>query len=292
MLMSAKDLGKALNINRNTVASVYKELEKEGFVKIAKGAGTFVLPDRTDPRMKMISRIMDQALDQALKTGTAKNDILDLFMTNLLQKAAEPAHCGRIILIGCNYPILEYLDSQIKLHCQMDSHFMLIQDIEIYPNKFLKRALEYDAVICDFNQIGSLMKAAPDLGVKPVTFLMNTDFSILNEIAILSPQTAIGFCCTSVRSANSFFHPILTSSNSTFNGVVAGLDNRESINLMLTSCDIVFATEYAYEDVVRTAGSLELTIKKVVPQISADHLNYIVSTLKNRMLPYSEIISI
>ena len=36
LLLSAKDLGAFLNINRNTAATAYKELEQEGFLTIVK----------------------------------------------------------------------------------------------------------------------------------------------------------------------------------------------------------------------------------------------------------------
>jgi DNA-binding transcriptional regulator YhcF (GntR family) len=104
MLRSDKDLGACLNINQNTVASVYKALEKEGFVKIIQGAGTFVRPDCTDSNTNQISQIMDHALIQVIKTETAKSDIIDQFIIPLLKKSVEPSHCGQVILIGCNYP--------------------------------------------------------------------------------------------------------------------------------------------------------------------------------------------
>ena len=47
-LLSAKQMGLFLNINRNTVAAAYKELESQGYVRVIKGSGTYVgdLPDQ------------------------------------------------------------------------------------------------------------------------------------------------------------------------------------------------------------------------------------------------------
>jgi hypothetical protein len=58
----------------------------------------------------------------------------------------------------------------------MNSHFILIQDIEKFPGKFLKRALGYDTAICDLNYMSSLIQVAPDLSPKLIGFLINTDF--------------------------------------------------------------------------------------------------------------------
>ena len=133
MLLSAKDMGLFLNINRNTVASVYKELEQKGFLNIIKGSGTFVREVDSKKDKSPLKEIFNLAYTHAIQSGFSTKDINNFFITGLLEKSGETQSRGKVILIDCNYEVLETLDQKIKTRYKIDSHFMLIQDINKNP---------------------------------------------------------------------------------------------------------------------------------------------------------------
>ncbi len=278
VLLSAKDMGLLLNINRNTVALAYKELEEEGYLNVIKGSGTFV--KKTAPQLKKdkLKKIFRLAYDHALQNGYTSEDINTYFISGLLEKSRDARKGGKVILIDCNYEVLEALDKKIKDQCHIDSHFMLIQDIEKFPKKFLKRAKKYDFIICGMNHLQELKTAIPELPVETIGFTIKTDFEILNQMVQLPPGTQVGYCCLSKKSAAAFFKAAALSSGSALKRVHVGINDKKGILAMLESCDVIFATNYVYDTLVQNFKP-QKTIHRVDLDIDSANIDFIVSRL-------------
>ena len=279
MLLSAKDMGLFLNINRNTVVSAYKELEQEGFLNVIKGSGTFVSNIALEANTRLLKKIFNLAYDQAVQLNFSAESINDFFITGLLEKSRDTQKGGKAILVDCNYEVLETLDEKIKSRCDMDSHFMLIQDIEKFPRKFIKRAKEYDLIICGMNHMEELKRAVPDLPVETIGFLIRTDFEIMNQIMQLPAGTSVGYCCISKKSSKAFFKPTMLSSGSSLTRIHMGIGDTKGILSMLESCDIIFATHYVYDTLVENFPTGK-KIYRVDLDIDPGNLDFIISRLK------------
>ena len=186
MLLSARDMGIFLNINRNTVASVYRELDRNGFVDVIKGSGTFVRKVNSPPKQNQLREIFCLAYDHAVQSGFSGQDITNYFITGLLEKSGSVRKAAKVILIDCNYDVLKTLDKKIKIQCDMESHFMLIQDIEKFPGKFVKRAKEYDLILCGMSHLEELKTAVPELPVETIGFPVDPDIDQKNLDFIVS----------------------------------------------------------------------------------------------------------
>lgn len=281
ILLSARDMGLLLNINRNTVASVYKELEQEGFLEIIKGSGTFVkkiVPQKDTEALKKIFRL---AYEQAQKSNFTSESITNFFISGLLEKSSNTIKGGNVILIDCNYEVLETLDEKIKTRCDIESHLMLIQDIEKFPAKFLKRVKEYDLIVCGMNHMEELKTAAPDLPVETVGFLIKTDFHIMNQIMQLPAGTSVGYCCITKKSAMAFFKTILLSSGSSLNRIHAGINDTKGIQSMLETCNIIFATHYVHDTLVKNFPTKK-KVFRVDLDIDPGNLEFIIAKLTRR----------
>ena len=279
MLLSARDMGIFLNIHRNTVASVYKELEQEGFLNVIKGSGTFVrniVPKKNSGQLK---KIFNLAYDHAVQSGFEAESINDFFITGLLEKSRDTLKGGKAILIDCNYEVLETLDEKIKNQCDIESHFMLIQDIEKFPEKFIKRSEEYNLIICGMNHMEELKRAVPDLPVETIGFMIKTDFQIMNQIMQLPAGTSVGYCCISKKSSKAFFKTFMLSSGSSLSRIHVGIDDTKALRFMLESCDIIFATHYVYNTLVENFPT-EKKIYRVDLDIDPGNLDFIISRLK------------
>jgi DNA-binding transcriptional regulator YhcF (GntR family) len=284
MLLSAKDMGIFLNINRNTAASAYKELEQEGFLKVIKGSGTFVRNGALKINSSQIKKIFNLAYDHAIQSGFEAESITDYFITGLLEKSRDTLKGGKAILIDCNYEVLETLDEKIKSRCDIESHFMLIQDIEKFPGKFIKRAKEYDLIICGMNHMEELKAAVPDIPIETIGFMIKTDFQIMNQILQLPAGTAVGYCCISKKSSTAFFKTSLYSSGlfssgTSLNRIHVGIDDERGIRSMLKTCDIIFATNYVYDTLMEDFPT-EKKIFQVNLEIDPGNLDFIISRLK------------
>jgi len=279
ILLSAKDMGLFLNINRNTVASVYKELEQKGFLKIIKGSGTFVSEGVPQKNKEPLKKIFNIAYEHAVQSGFSFEDINNFFITGLLEKSREVRHGGKVILIDCNYEILKALDQKIKTRCDIDSHFMLIQDIKKVPGKFIKRAKEYDLIICGMNHMEEFKTAVSDLPLETIGFLIKTDFQIINQIIQLPAETSVGYCCISKKSSKAFFKTTMLSTGSSLNRIHVGIGDKKGIQDMIESCDIIFATHYVYDTLVEKFPAKK-KIHCVNLDIDSENLDFILSRLE------------
>ncbi|THB73484.1 MAG: GntR family transcriptional regulator [Desulfobacteraceae bacterium] len=278
-LLSAKDLALYLDINRNTVAAVYKELALENLVTISKGSGTTVMAADTESPFCRIQHIFSKAYDDALKTGLSRQEIVDAFISHTLMKSTLPSGRNRLILVDCNYDVLKSLDVKLKATAHVETHFTLIQDIEAMPEKFIRRSRSYDLVICGMNHMEELKAAVPEPACEVTGFLLKTDFRIMDRITRLPAGTTVGYCCVTQKSAETFFKRIVFSSGSTLEKIYAGMDNPDALARMAARCDVIFATQYAHDQLTHLMGTSR-DIIRVDLDIDPDNLSYILSIIE------------
>lgn len=94
-LPSIRDVAVAVRVNRNTVARVYGELEREGIVYTRPGQGCFV-GDRGSnlsaevQRQQLLDRL-DELLAQARLFDVSRTDLVELIMSRLNAVYGSPA---------------------------------------------------------------------------------------------------------------------------------------------------------------------------------------------------------
>ncbi len=81
-LPSVRELSAELHINPLTVAKVYQNLEKEGFVETKRGVGTYVSHQspalKIDARRRQIAPALEQLIIEALHLGLGEKEIQSL----------------------------------------------------------------------------------------------------------------------------------------------------------------------------------------------------------------------
>ena len=78
-LPSVRQLASKLRVNPATVVQAYRDLEREGFVEMRHGAGTFVREiaseKRADQRAKQARELVRRMLEEAARLGITAQDI-------------------------------------------------------------------------------------------------------------------------------------------------------------------------------------------------------------------------
>lgn len=82
-LPSVRQLASSLRVNPATVVQAYRDLEREGFVEMRHGAGTFVqeLPAhrRSSERVRQARDLVRKLLDEAARAGLSTVDMRRAF---------------------------------------------------------------------------------------------------------------------------------------------------------------------------------------------------------------------
>ena len=81
-LPSVREFAKEMEVNPNTIARVYTELEREGFIVTRRGHGSFIT-DETGRIEKERRKLADEATSRFLK------EIIDIELNN--------GHCGKVL---------------------------------------------------------------------------------------------------------------------------------------------------------------------------------------------------
>lgn len=78
-LPSVRQLAVELRVNPNTVSQAYRELERQGIVRVRRGQGTFVLDPRLDgaERVAMARDVARRALRDAHRHGLGADELID-----------------------------------------------------------------------------------------------------------------------------------------------------------------------------------------------------------------------
>ncbi|MGE5578253.1 MAG: GntR family transcriptional regulator [Syntrophothermus sp.] len=92
-LPTVRQLAVDLKINPNTVARVYSELEREGYLQTRQGKGTFVAQggkkEAEDERDSRLSRIVDETLIVATELGYSPREVIARIQERLGKEAGE-----------------------------------------------------------------------------------------------------------------------------------------------------------------------------------------------------------
>ena len=83
ILPSVRVLAKELDISALTVKKAYDLLEKEGFLNVVHGKGSFVAETNKELMQeefqKKVESLLEEAIDTGLKNGVSKEEIQNIF---------------------------------------------------------------------------------------------------------------------------------------------------------------------------------------------------------------------
>ena len=80
-LPSVRQLATLLRVNPSTVVQAYRDLEREGFVEMRHGAGTYVLDlpaiRRTGERERMTRELVRRLMDDGARLGISAKELIE-----------------------------------------------------------------------------------------------------------------------------------------------------------------------------------------------------------------------
>lgn len=245
---SVRDLAAILNVNRNTVASAYKELTSEGILETVVGTGTFVRIKQPSGSKQSLYQIMEKAVKEAFSLGYDPQDITECFY-NCISSLPASYRDVTVMVVECNQPLLDYFCDELAAQCQVRIKGVLIDELEENPLAFTAQLADIDLVVCGFNHVEELITAIPALEKKLLGCILQTDLQILNKITQLPVGAAVGYVCVNQRSAKTFFNSSYFSGHKELKRIVAGINNTENLHSLLQDCTTIFVTNFAYEQV-------------------------------------------
>jgi len=260
-LPSAKDMAETLSVNRNTVATAYRELVSEGYLEAVVGKGTFVMEKPSTPSTEVLTGIFEEAIEKAVKRGFTRARIEDFMLTSLSTSFSRLAK-GRVLVVECNREAIDNIAHTLRSELGVESVELLVQELETNPERILRDVLSsIDLVVCGINHVEDFRRAFPDIPIEIVAIMTQADVRIVNELRRLPPNTRVCFCCANQESTESFFKESMLSGGTGVTKVWLGLDNTEDLKRHLSQCQVVIANGRVYDKVLEFADPSQRVIR-------------------------------
>ncbi|MCU0592550.1 MAG: GntR family transcriptional regulator [Desulfobacterales bacterium] len=202
-LPTVRQLAGFLRVNRNTVAKVFADMQREGLLSCEPGRGTFVsstlLKSKTKvEHMNKLLEVVDDALEKAGRLGFSAEEVfLTLYArTQAAPVRTRPASRVSALFIECSRPELDLFSSELskELSIQVDS--ILVEDFERTVKKDPASLKRYGLIITTFYHIREVQSLLEGSGMEVVALMVDTSLDTLMRLTALPDGTTVGVACT------------------------------------------------------------------------------------------------
>ena len=185
-LPSIRAMAGYLRINRNTVARVFSDLEREGFVESRRGSGMYVLEppvDAVEMKDEVLERVMDLAAAQGLP-------VEDLAYALLARAGAAPREKTKILFVECTLEELDQFSDELEGQLPVEVERVLLEDLSgrLAENGEPPWAL----AVTTFFHVHEVQDLMEPIGVETVALLAEANIESLRRLTELPAQTPVG----------------------------------------------------------------------------------------------------
>ena len=183
-LPSIRALAGYLRVNRNTVARVISDLEREGYVESRRGSGVYVLePPMAEEDLKR-QEVLERVLDLAAAQGVP---VEELAYALLARAGAEPPAKTKILFVECTVPELDQFSSELEEQLPVEVEKVLIEDL---PAR-LSGEPPWRMAVTTFFHVHEVQELVEPLGIETVALLAEATLESLQRLTDLPAGTPV-----------------------------------------------------------------------------------------------------
>jgi len=185
-LPSIRAMAGFLRINRNTVARVFSDLEREGFVESRRGSGMYVLEPPVDA-VEMKEEVLDRVVDLCAAQGLP---VEDLAYALLARSGAVPREKTKILFIECTPAELEQFSDELEAQLPVEVERVLLEDL---PERLSEEGKPpWRFAVTTFFHVHEVQERMEPLGVETVALLAEANLDSLRRLTDLPAGTTVG----------------------------------------------------------------------------------------------------
>lgn len=188
-LPSIRMLAGYLRINRNTVARVVADLEREGFLETRRGSGTFVLDPPVDAQGMERQRFLERVMRQAAEEGVPVEEL----GYALLARAGAPVPGETpVLFVECNAPELEQYAAELEEQLPVTVEAVLLENL---PERLAREdgaTLPWRLAVTTFYHVHEVEEIMEPHGIETVALLAEATLNGITRLAELPAGTRVG----------------------------------------------------------------------------------------------------
>jgi GntR family transcriptional regulator len=186
-LPSIRAMAGFLRVNRNTVARVFSDLEREGYVESRRGSGVYVVEPPVEAadskRQEVLERVMDLA---AARDVSAE----DLAYALLARAGAKPQEKTPVLFVECTRAELDQFSDELEQQLPVEVERVLIEDLEDRVSGV--EDPPWRLAVTTFFHIHEVQELVEPRGIEAVALLAEATLESLQRLMELPSGTPVG----------------------------------------------------------------------------------------------------
>jgi GntR family transcriptional regulator len=185
-LPSIRAMAGFLRVNRNTVARVISDLEREGFVETRRGSGVYVVEPPVDKEELKRHEVLERVMDLAAAQGVA---VEELGYALLARAGAKPQEKVPILFVECTSPELDQLSAELEEQLPVEVERALLEDL---PARIAgEEEPPWRLAVTTFFHVHEVQELMEPLGIETIALLAEANLKSLQRLTELPAGTPV-----------------------------------------------------------------------------------------------------
>jgi GntR family transcriptional regulator len=186
-LPSIRAMAGFLRVNRNTVARVISDLEREGFVESRRGSGVYVIePPPVDEEELKRQEVLERVMDLAAAQGVS---VEELGYALLARAGVKPQEKTPILFVECTVPELDQFSTDLEEQLPVEVEKVLVEDL---PGRLSGEEVPpWRMAVTTFFHVHEVQELMEPLGIETVALLAEANLKSLQRLTELSAGTPV-----------------------------------------------------------------------------------------------------
>ncbi|MBA3790508.1 MAG: GntR family transcriptional regulator [Actinomycetota bacterium] len=186
-LPSIRAMAGFLRVNRNTVARVMSDLEREGYVESRRGSGVYVVEPPVDAEDLERREVVERVLDLAAAQGISVEELASAL---LARAGAEPSGKASILFVECTPAELNQFSDELEAQLPVEVERVLLEDLaERVSGDDIP---SWRLAVTTFFHVHEVQEIVEPLGMETVALLADATLESLRRLTELPAGTPVG----------------------------------------------------------------------------------------------------
>ena len=186
-LPSIRALAGYLRVNRNTVARVISDLEREGYVESRRGSGVYVVTPPVDEEEAKRHEVLERVMDLAAARGIP---VEELGYALLARGGVRPQEKTPILFIECTREELDQFSDELEEQLPVEVERVLLEDLAERVSG--EEEPPWRLAVTTFFHIHEVQEIVEPRGIEAVALLAEANIESLRRLTELPVGTPVG----------------------------------------------------------------------------------------------------
>ena len=186
-LPSIRALAGFLRVNRNTVARVISDLEREGFVESRRGSGVYVVEPPVDEEASRRQEVLERVMDLAAAQGVSVEELGNAL---LARSGVRPQEKVPILFVECTGAELDQLSSELEEQLPVEVEKVLLEDLSARLSG--EEDPPWRMAVTTFFHVHEVQALVEPFGIETIALLAEANIESLRRLTELPAGTSVG----------------------------------------------------------------------------------------------------